>query len=97
VAKPALCQALGVAGGIYEWMSRPETPRRQASGLGWIPWAWDDIDKSNCTADNNWFSMTYTCGVYTTPSTLTFGLDVALNPVYGWDALAIPSEYFLTN
>jgi mannan endo-1,4-beta-mannosidase len=68
----------------------------EAAGLGWIAWAWDDIDHSDCTADNTWFSMTYTCGVYTAPSSLTwFGLDVALNPAYGWIALASPATVFL--
>ena len=68
----------------------------EASGLGWIAWAWDDNDQANCAADNSWFSLTYSCGHYTAPSSLTyFGLDVTLNPAYGWDALASPPATFL--
>jgi hypothetical protein len=68
----------------------------ETSGLGWIAWAWDDNDLSNCGADNNWFSMTYSCSVYTAPSSLTwFGLDVALNPAYGLGALATPPAALL--
>ena len=70
----------------------------EANGIGWIPWAWDDNDLTNCSSDNNWFSMTYSCGRYTAPSDLTeFGLDMTLNPAYGWIALASPASYFLTN
>jgi len=70
----------------------------EANGIGWIPWAWDDNDLTNCSSDNNWFSMTYSCGRYTAPSGLTeYGLDMALNPVYGWIALASPASWFLTN
>jgi mannan endo-1,4-beta-mannosidase len=68
----------------------------EASNLGWIAWAWDDNNQANCAADNNWFSLTYSCGHYTAPSSLTyFGLDVTLNPAYGWDALASPPASFL--
>jgi hypothetical protein len=68
----------------------------EANNLGWIAWAWDDVDQSNCAADNNWFSLTYSCGYYTAPSSLTyFGLDVTLNPAYGWDALASPASVFV--
>jgi hypothetical protein len=70
----------------------------ESSNLGWIAWAWDDVDQSNCLADNNWFAMAYSCGKYTVPSDLTnFGLDVVLNPAYGLDALASPAAYYLTN
>ena len=68
----------------------------EASGLGWMAWAWDDIDQSNCRADDNWFSMGYLCGYYRVPSDLTwYGLDIALNPAYGLDALASPAAVFL--
>jgi mannan endo-1,4-beta-mannosidase len=68
----------------------------EAAGIGWIAWAWDDIDLTNCMADNAWFSMTHNCGAYTGPSSLTwYGLDVALNPAYGWIALASPATEFL--
>jgi hypothetical protein len=61
----------------------------EADGIGWLPWAWDDNDLANCTADNNWFDMTYSCGVYAQPSDLTiYGADVVLNPTYGIKALA---------
>ena len=70
----------------------------EANGLGWAAWAWDDNDLGNCAADNNWFSMTYSCGSYTAPSSLTqYGLDVTLNPVYGLIALARPASAFLGN
>ena len=70
----------------------------ETNGLGWVAWAWDDNDQANCAADNNWFSLTYSCGHYTAPSDLTyFGLDVTLNPAYGWDALASPAASYLTN
>jgi hypothetical protein len=58
--------------------------------------AWDDNDMGNCASDNNWFSMTYSCGHYTAPSSLTqYGLDLTLNPAYGWIALASPAAAFL--
>jgi len=70
----------------------------EANGLGWAAWAWDDNDLGSCAADNNWFSMTYSCGNYTAPSSLTqYGLDVTLNPVYGLIALARPASAFLGN
>jgi hypothetical protein len=61
----------------------------EADGIGWLPWAWDDNDLANCTADDNWFDMTRNCGVYTQASDLTvFGANVVLNPTYGIKALA---------
>jgi len=64
----------------------------EASGLGWIAWAWDDNDLANCQSDNNSFSMTYSCGQYSVPSNLTwYGLDVTFNPAYGLEALARPA------
>jgi hypothetical protein len=66
--------------------------------LGWAAWAWDDNNLGGCSSDNNWFSMTYSCGNYTAPSNLTqYGLDVTLNPVYGLVALSRPASAFLGN
>jgi hypothetical protein len=46
--------------------------------------------------NNSSFGMTYNCGRYSVPSDLTwFGLDMALNPAYGWDAVAAPAPVFL--
>jgi mannan endo-1,4-beta-mannosidase len=71
----------------------------EASRLGWMAWAWDDNDLGGGGSNNNWFSFTYSGpGDYTAPSSLTqFGLDVTLNPAYGWIALASPASAFLTN
>jgi len=67
----------------------------EANNLGWLAWAWDDNDLANCQSDNNWFSMTYNCGVYTQPSDLTnYGQDVVLNPTYGITALAKRATIF---
>jgi mannan endo-1,4-beta-mannosidase len=67
----------------------------ESAGLGWLAWAWDDNDLPNCMSDNNWFSMTYNCGIYTQPSDLTnYGQDVVLNPTYGITALAQPASIF---
>jgi hypothetical protein len=67
----------------------------EANGLGWVAWAWDDNDLANCKADNNWFSMTINCGVYTQASDLTiFGQDVVLNPTYGLAVLGKPASIF---
>lgn len=61
----------------------------EAAGLGWMAWAWDDNNLPAGKSDDNWFSMTYNTGPYTTPADLTiFGKDVVLNPVYGLKALA---------
>jgi hypothetical protein len=68
----------------------------EGANFGWIAWAWDDNDQANCATDNNWFGMVYSCGRYSVPSDLTwFGLDMTLNPAYGWDALASPASVFL--
>ena len=67
----------------------------EQAGLGWLAWAWDDNDLANCQADNNWFSMTYNCGVYNQTSDLTnYGQDVVLNATYGLQALAKPASIF---
>jgi len=69
----------------------------EQNNLGWMAWAWDDNDKAACQSDNYWFSMTYNCGTYSVPSDLTYyGLDVTLNPAYGWIALASPASAFVT-
>jgi mannan endo-1,4-beta-mannosidase len=61
----------------------------EASGIGWIAWAWDD------GAGNNGFSMTLVTGIYTQTSDLSiYGQDVVLNPVYGLQALAKPASIF---
>jgi Cellulase (glycosyl hydrolase family 5) len=66
----------------------------EKNGLGWLPWAWDDMDLAGCRANDNWFSMTYHCGQYSVPSDLTvYGRDVVLNPVYGLKALARPPSF----
>jgi hypothetical protein len=66
---------------------------------GWIkaaPTSNDDLNLAYCGGNNNGFSMTYNRGRYSVPSDLTwFGLDMTLNPVYGWDALATPASGFL--
>jgi len=67
----------------------------EVNDIGWMPWAWDDNDLDNCQADDNWFSMTYNCGVYNVPSDLTiYGKDVVLNPVFGIKVLAKPATSF---
>jgi mannan endo-1,4-beta-mannosidase len=68
----------------------------EGANFGWIAWAWDDLNLPNCMGNNSSFGMTYNCGHYSVPSDLTwFGLDMALNPAYGWDALASPAAVFL--
>jgi mannan endo-1,4-beta-mannosidase len=67
----------------------------EANGLGWLAWAWDDINLENGRADDTWFSMSYNPSVYTVPADLTiFGKDVVLNPTYGIKALATPATIF---
>lgn len=67
----------------------------EANGVSWLPWAWDDNNLPGCKADDNWFSMTYSCGTYTQPSDLTlYGADVVLNPTYGLSALARSASIF---
>lgn len=67
----------------------------EANGIGWLAWAWDDNNLPGCRADNNWFSMTYSCGEYSRPSDLTnFGRDVVLNPTFGIKGLARPASVF---
>jgi mannan endo-1,4-beta-mannosidase len=67
----------------------------EAYGLGWLAWAWDDNDLAGCMSDNNWFSMTYSCGAYTQTSDLTaYGQDIVLNPTYGLMALAKRASIF---
>jgi hypothetical protein len=69
----------------------------EAAGFGWMPWAWDSNNLAGGASDNNSFSMTYQGpGLYSAPSGLTqYGLDMALNPAYGWSALASPASVFL--
>jgi mannan endo-1,4-beta-mannosidase len=69
----------------------------EANGLGWMAWAWDDNNLGGGGSNNSGFSMTYAGpGDYTAPSSLTeYGLDVTLNPAYGWIALASPAAAFL--
>ena len=91
--------------GTTNWVVTPSptliTPARvvqaaEGANFGWIAWAWDDLNLPNCMGNNNAFGMTYNCGRYSVPSDLTsFGLDMTLNPVYGWDALATPASGFL--
>jgi hypothetical protein len=103
----ALGSSVGMAFGITEFgpgrgigVSSALTPGQiittvEANNLGWLAWAWDDNDLAACKADNNWFSMTYSCGVYTQTSDLTiYGQDVVLNPTYGITALAKPATIF---
>ena len=67
----------------------------EANGVSWLPWAWDDNDLGGCKANNNWFSMTYSCGTYSQPADLTeFGQDVVLNQTYGIAALARRASIF---
>jgi hypothetical protein len=59
-----------------------------ASGIGWLSWAWDDNNLNACGADDKWFSMTLRCGTYSRPADLTvFGRDVVLNSRYGLKVL----------
>lgn len=67
----------------------------EANGIGWLAWAWDDINLSHCSADDRWFSMTYRCGAYTRPSDLTtFGREVVLSPTHGLRVLARAASVF---
>jgi len=68
-----------------------------AKGFGWLAWAWDDNNLANCSADDNWFSMTYQpCGDQSNFSTaLTgFGKEVVLDSTYGLQATAVPATVF---
>jgi mannan endo-1,4-beta-mannosidase len=75
------------------------TPRQvitaaEASGLGWLAWAWDDNNLANGASDDGWFSMTYAGpGIYVGPADLTqYGKEIVLNPSYGLKALAKPAN-----
>jgi mannan endo-1,4-beta-mannosidase len=49
----------------------------EAAGWGWLAWAWDDNNLASCKADDNWFSMTTSCGSYASSSDLTtFGKTI---------------------
>lgn len=37
----------------------------EANGWGWLAWSWDDNNLAGCKSDDNGFSMTTLCGVYT--------------------------------
>jgi hypothetical protein len=66
----------------------------EAANIGWVAWAWDDNNLASCKSDDNWFSMTYSCGTYTRASDLTnFGRDVVLNPNYGITPFAKPASF----
>ena len=69
----------------------------EAAGFGWMPWSWDSNNLAGGASDNNSFSMTLQGpGLYSAPSGLTwYGLDMALNPAHGWNALAAPAQVFL--
>jgi hypothetical protein len=43
----------------------------EASGLGWVAWAWDDNNLANSQTNNEWFGMTYNGGAYTQDTDLT--------------------------
>ena len=43
----------------------------ESLGFGWLAWAWDDNNLKNCGSDDNWFSMTKSCGTYRTDADLT--------------------------
>lgn len=48
----------------------------EASGLGWLAWAWDDHNNGDGTS-TNWFNLTNMIGVYNVPSDLSaFGTTV---------------------
>ena len=68
----------------------------EASGIGWLGWAWDDNNLSGGASNNNGFSMTLKGpGIFTQASDLTeYGQDVVLNPTYGLQALATPASIF---
>jgi hypothetical protein len=56
---------------------------------------WDDNNLPACKTSDDWFGMTFSCGVYTQTSDLTtYGKDVVLNPTYGLQALAKPATIF---
>lgn len=67
----------------------------ESHGIGWLAWAWDDMNLPGCRADDHSFSMTRNCGRYRKPSDLTrFGQDVVLNPTYGLVAKARVASIF---
>ncbi|MBV8147333.1 MAG: cellulase family glycosylhydrolase, partial [Gammaproteobacteria bacterium] len=69
----------------------------EAAGFGWMPWSWDSNNLGGGASNNSSFSMTFQGpGLYSTPAALTwYGLDMALNPAHGWNALASPAPVFL--
>ncbi len=67
----------------------------ESHGIGWLAWAWDDMNLPGCSADDHGFSMTRGCGRYRGPTDLTrFGHDVVLNPEYGLATNARPASIF---
>lgn len=63
-------------------------------GFGWLAWAADDGDSSNC-ADNSWFCMYHNTGVYNSSNDLTvFGRVVVEDPTQGLKAVAVPATVF---
>ena len=69
----------------------------EAAGFGWMPWSWDSNNLGGGASNNSSFSMTFQGpGLYSAPSSLTwYGLDMALNPAHGWNALASPAPVFV--
>lgn len=65
----------------------------QENGLGWLAWAADDGDSSNC--DGNWFCLFKNTSVYNTSNDLTvFGKSVVENPTYGLKVTAKTCSIF---
>lgn len=67
-----------------------------AHGFGWLAWAWDDNNLSNCSANDQGFGMlTHPCQGYATSADLTaFGKDVIETPNYGTKDNAVPATIF---
>lgn len=56
----------------------------EASGLGWLPWAWDNNNLANGASDDNGFSMTTTGpGIYTGQATELTAYGKAMLVWYG--------------
>lgn len=66
----------------------------EGAGVGWLAWAWDDLDLPNGMSDDNWFALSYS-GAYNSSADLTiFGKTVVEDPIWGLKALASPASIF---
>jgi len=66
----------------------------EASGLGWLAWAWDDNNLAGGQSDESSFSMSYSGGYSKSGDLTTFGRMVVEDSKFGLKVLAKPASIF---